>query len=50
MGSLVSETQIQYFWNNYSTKWVLGNYTQDLQPGFPHSVGTLCPNFKKLGR
>ena len=37
MGSLGSETQILYFWNNYS-KLALKNYTKDLQHGFPHSV------------
>ena len=34
MGSLASETQILYFWNNYF-KWVFKNYTMDLQPDFP---------------
>ena len=47
--SLVSETQIQYFWKNYS-EWVIENYTSNLQPGFPHSVRTSSPNFKKLRR
>ena len=47
MDSLVSETQIPYFWKNYS-KRALENYKKDLLPGFPHSVRTLCPNFKKL--
>ena len=47
--SLVSETQTEYFWNNYS-KWVIENYTSDLQPGFPHFVRTSSPNFKKLRR
>ena len=47
MGSLVSETQIWYFWNNYS-KWALKNYTKDLQPGFLLSLKTLCSNSKKL--
>ena len=49
MDSLVSETQIRYFWKNYS-KWALESYTKDLQPGFPHFVRTSCPNFKKLRR
>ena len=49
MDSLVVETQIRYFWNNYS-KWPLTNYEKFLQPGFPHSVRTSCPNFKKLRR
>ena len=47
MDSLVSETQIQYFWNNYS-KWALKKYAKDFQPGFPHSVRKSYPNFKKL--
>ena len=34
MGSLASETQILYFWNNYF-KWVFKNYAMDLQPDFP---------------
>ena len=37
MGSLGSETQILYFWNNYSTL-ALKNYTKGLQHGLPHSV------------
>ena len=49
MVSLVRETQIHCFWNNYS-KWAPKSYTKDLQTGFPHSVRTLCPNFKKLWR
>ena len=49
MGSLVSETLIRYFWNNYS-KWALKSQSKDLQPGFPHSVRSLCRNFKKLRR
>ena len=49
MDSLVSETQIRYFWENYS-KWALQSYTKDLQPGFPYFVRTSCPNFKKLRR
>ena len=49
MGSLVSETQIRSFRNNYS-KQALKNYTKDLQPGLPHSVTTLCPSFNKLRR
>ena len=51
MGSLVSEgkTQIHYFRNNYP-KLAHKNYTKDLQPGFPHSVRTSCPNFKKVQR
>ena len=51
MGSLVSEgeKQIRYFQNNYP-KLALKNYAKDLQPGFPHSVRTSCPNFKKVRR
>ena len=49
MGSLESKAQIQYFRNNYS-KLALKNYSKDLQPGFPHSVRTSRPNFKKLQR
>ena len=37
------------FWSNYS-KWVLKNYTKDLQRGFPHSVRTSRTNFKRLRR
>ena len=33
MGSLVSKTQIRYFWKGYS-KWALKNYEKDLQPDF----------------
>lgn len=46
MGSLGSEAQILYFGNNY-TEQVLKDYTKGLQTGFPHSVKTPCPNFKK---
>ena len=49
MDSLVSETQIRYFWKNCS-KWALENYAKDLQPGFPHLVRTSCSNFKNLRR
>ena len=49
MGSLVSQTQIRYFRNNYS-KRALKNYTKGFQPGFPHSSRTSCPNFKKSRR
>ena len=34
MGRVGSETQILYFWNNYS-KLALKNYTKGLQHGFP---------------
>ena len=47
MGSLASERQILDFRNKYS-KPALKNYTKGLQLGFPHSVRTLCPNFKKI--
>ena len=47
MGSLRSETKILFFRNNYS-KLALKNYTKNLQPGFPHSVRTLCSNLKKI--
>ena len=45
MGSLESKRQILHLRNNYS-KRTLQNYTKALQLGFPHSVKTLCPNFK----
>ena len=45
----MSETQIRYFQNNYP-KLALKNYTKDLQPGFPDSVRTSCPSFKKVRR
>ena len=45
MGSLGSKTQILYFQNKYY-KRAFRNYTKGLQPGFPHSLRTLCPNFK----
>ena len=49
MDSMVreGEKQICYFQNNYP-KMALKNYTKDLQPGFPHSVRTSCPNCKNL--
>ena len=37
MGNLGSKTHILYFQNNYS-KRALKNYTNDLQPCFPHFV------------
>ena len=40
---------ILYFWNNYF-KLALKYYPEGLQRGFPHSVRTLCTNFKKSGR
>ena len=49
MGSLVSETQIRYFRNDYS-KRALKNYTKGFQPCFPYSLRTSCPNFKKSWR
>ena len=44
MDSMVREGEKQ---NNYP-KMALKNYTKDLQPGFPHSVRTSCPNCKNL--
>ena len=36
-------------WKNYP-KPALKTYTKGLELGFPHSMRTLCPNFKKSRR
>ena len=46
MDILGSERQILDLPKRYS-KLALENQAKDLQLGFPHSVRTLCPNFKK---
>ena len=47
MGTLRSETQILYFWNNYP-KLAVKNYTKGLWLGLPHFVRASCPSFKKI--